>query len=101
MSGFGKSGHIYYEIMYWYNYILNSVVYSFCLLCCFNLSGLQGLFSCFEGVCWVDDDVDGPGRASDDVVGIDGGVVGEVIKPGLDSGLEWNLESLHTRTRML
>ena len=41
----------------------------------FNLSGLQGLFSCFEGVCWVDDDVDGPGRASDDVVGIDGGVV--------------------------
>ena len=23
---------------------------------------------------------------------------GEVIKPGLDSGLEWNLESLHTRT---
>ena len=25
----------------------------------------------------------------------------EVIKPGLDSGLEWNLESLHTRTRML
>ena len=62
--------------MYWYNYILNSVVYFFCLLFYFfNLSGLQGLFSFFEGVCWVDDDVDGPGRASDDVVGIDGGVV--------------------------
>ena len=25
----------------------------------------------------------------------------EVIKPGLDSGLEWNLESLHTRTRSI
>ena len=28
-------------------------------------------------------------------------VCGEVIKPGLDSGLEWNLESLHTRTRSI
>ena len=26
---------------------------------------------------------------------------GEVIKPGLDSGLDWNLESLHTRTRSI
>ena len=46
----------------------------------FNLSGLQDLFSFFKGVCWIDDDVDGPGRASDDdVVGIDGVVIILVI----------------------
>ena len=45
-----------------------SSIYFFCL---FNFSGLHGLLSFFnDGVCWIDDeDVDGPGRASDDVVG--------------------------------
>ena len=28
-------------------------------------------------------------------------LIGEVIKPGLDSGMEWNLESLHMRTRSI
>ena len=68
--------NIYYEIMYCYKYVLNSVVYFFYLLFCFfNFSGLHGLFSFFDGVCWIDDDIDGPGRASSDVVGKDGGVV--------------------------
>ena len=41
----------------------------------FNFNGLHGLFSFFDdGVCWIDDDVEGPGRASNDVVGKDGGV---------------------------
>ena len=37
----------------------------------FNFSGLHGLLLFFnDGVCCIDDeDVDGPGRASDDVVG--------------------------------
>ena len=41
----------------------------------FHFNGLHGLFSFFDGVCWIDDDdVDGPGTAFDDVVGKDGGV---------------------------
>ena len=44
----------------------------------FNFSGLRSRLSFFDGVCWIDDDeVDEPGRASDDVVDKDcgGGVV--------------------------
>ena len=67
----------YYEIICCYKYVLNIVVYFYFLF--FNFSGLHGRLSFFdEWLCWMDDDeVDGPGRASDDVVGKDcgGGVV--------------------------
>ena len=50
-----------------------SSIYFFCF---FNFSGLHGLLSFFDdGICWIDDDnIDGPGRASNDVVGKDCGV---------------------------
>ena len=68
---------IYYEIICCYKYVLHSVVYFFYLLFCFfNFSGLHGRLSIFDdGVfCIGDDNVDGPGRASDDVVGKDSGI---------------------------